>query len=352
MLGPSVLITSLVLVGTVTRAMAAPNGGWTVQRFPLPAGVHFLAVSCSSKSACTAVGDFNTGDGPPFVERWDGRRWVSQPIPRAKRTVFDDVYCASSRACLAVGYVYAPKRAVVERWTGDAWSIAVVSKVVDSELTSVSCSSMHACTAVGVTTDFDPMGQPIALVERWDGRRWSRQTGAPTSGDLTGISCPSATRCFAVGTDGNSAGTFPVAQHWDGKAWRVDTMRGAGINDGSLDNVSCSSRATCIAVGSDPSLIGRWAGARWDVRRQHGRMLSDVSCISASRCVAVGFSAGGSAIASRWNGLTWRDERLRPDAATDLTAISCPSQTACVAVGDGPNGPIAASTGLAEPEKR
>ena len=65
----------------------------------------------------------------------------------------------------------------------------------------VSCTSATNCFAVGATGQ--PFGPSYTLVERWNGTRWAivrsaKPTGA-TSSALYGVSCISTRSCFAVG---------------------------------------------------------------------------------------------------------------------------------------------------------
>jgi hypothetical protein len=79
------------------------NGtAWTIQRVPSPAGavtVSLSAVSCTSATACSAVGYYATS-GAAFValaERWDGAKWVIQPAPNPTGGgILTGVSCASA----------------------------------------------------------------------------------------------------------------------------------------------------------------------------------------------------------------------------------------------------------------
>jgi hypothetical protein len=71
-------------------------------------------VACASRRACTAFGDFvsHTSPGSPgpfyssFVERWNGSRWAIQQLatpPGARGLSLSAVSCPSRSACTAVG---------------------------------------------------------------------------------------------------------------------------------------------------------------------------------------------------------------------------------------------------------
>jgi hypothetical protein len=67
-------------------------------------------VSCTSASACTAVGDYNNPSAPSgFAQSWDGTTWTIQPTPipgdKTGGQLFG-VSCTSASACTAVGVAY------------------------------------------------------------------------------------------------------------------------------------------------------------------------------------------------------------------------------------------------------
>jgi hypothetical protein len=62
-----------------------------------------------------------------------------------------------------------------------------------------------------------------------------------------------------------------------------------------------------------------------------------VSCTSAAACTVIGTSNGGTMLAERWDGNTWRNQTLptRSGALSSTVAeVSCSSAAACTAVGN------------------
>jgi hypothetical protein len=120
-------------------------------------------------------------------------------------------------------------------------------------LSSVSCTSATFCVAVG--SHLDPLEQPIALVERWNGTAWSTMlspaTPDPTS-EFTGVSCAGPSACVAVGAEQDGAGhQLALAESWDGSAWSLDAVPvPAGATGGELDSVSCLTGGVCTAFGT------------------------------------------------------------------------------------------------------
>ena len=75
-------------------------------------------------------------------------------------------------------------------------------------LNGVSCVSASACVAVGSTFTYGGgIGGGSVLVGKWDGKSWSAEGGVDGAGGrlaenvLSGVSCTSASRCVAVGSD-------------------------------------------------------------------------------------------------------------------------------------------------------
>jgi hypothetical protein len=170
----------------------------------------------------------------------------------------------------------------------------------NGDLEGVSCSSAKACTAVGDSDSSDDKSD--TLIEHWNGAKWAIQAAPkPPSGNesyLTGVSCPSAKVCTAVGAYGSVNGSLTLAERWNGAKWVVQsTPNPSGEQDSKLNGVSCPSAKACTAVGSngdEATLAERWNGTKWAL--QHAPNPADagaspllgVSCSSAPACTAVG----------------------------------------------------------------
>src|SRR4051812_46167811 len=105
--------------------------------------------------------------------------------------------------------------------SGCGWAIQSTPDPTDRSLTGVSCPSAAACIAVG---DSAQSGTDPLLAERWDGTRWEVLPSPPDPADATAtrlkaVSCSSPQACIAVGTydkDSASTPTVPLAERWDG----------------------------------------------------------------------------------------------------------------------------------------
>jgi hypothetical protein len=353
----------------VTLAEAWNGITWSIQPTPDPAGATVSAlkgVSCTTVSACTAVGwDYanNPDQYVTLAERWNGTTWAIRHIPNAPGTTasaLSGVSCTRASACIAVGWGYTgiATLTLAERWNGTAWAIQPTPNpagATDSHLFSVSCSSARACTAVGGNNT--PSAPPVALAERWNGTAWAIQPAPNPSGSgttsLSAASCPAASACTAVGSYYNSTGAqVTLAEAWDGTAWAIQpTPDPSGAAGSGLNGVSCTTAITCTAVGTydnghGNTLAERWNGTAWAIQptpnpaSTGASILEGVSCSTASACTAVGVYVSTSnhevSLAERWNGTAWAIEPTpSPPGARDsvLSAVSCTAVAACTATG-------------------
>src|SRR6266568_1116469 len=359
---------------------AAASGG------SLAAGsvARFAGVSCTSASACTAVGSTEVAT---LAERWDGRRWAIQQTPSpGSGAALSAVSCAGPAWCMAVGSSgsLGSQTALAELWNGRTWSVRlpVTPPHGHARLLGVSCPAPGRCLAVG-----DHSGGP-AVAERWNGATWAVRV-TPPAGALYGVSCAAATACTAVGLSQYHNGGYrvSVARGWDGTRWAAHAVPNPAHNAGTeLLGVSCPSRGACFAVGDYipagviagyATLAERWEGTRWAIQavpnppgsgfkalaeRWDGTRwaivpapspppvpvpgsatLAGVSCASAASCTAVGseFTTATTSrepLAERWDGRSWSAQQIpNPVFAgqgSELAAVSCTSRAACTAVGE------------------
>jgi hypothetical protein len=335
------------------------NGAvWAFQGAAMPAGSTSSSmggVSCPVSGTCTAVGSFDNAISDSFTlaERLNGTRWSIQASPTAVSvapSVLSGVACPMSAACIAVGSSFG-SLTLAERWDGTTWSIKPTPNVAlqGGVLSAVSCSDATTCTAVGHSVDGNT-GILHPLAERWNGSDWTIQATNDLRGSssaLSGVSCPSATSCMAVGSFENaSLVRVPLAERWDGTAWSlVATPRVPGTSE--LTGVACSSPTACIAVGrsKNKTLAERWNGTAWSVLttpnppNATASVLAGVSCTAPTACTAVGKStnaSGTTTLAERWNGSAWSIESTPNPAGARVSAlagVSCMAATACTAVG-------------------
>ncbi len=122
-------------------------------------------VSCTpSPNRCTVVGDWRNKANAQvtLAYRFNGTTWTLQSTPSApgsSSSVFQEVSCSTETACTAVGVWHEPSgesfegfRTLAAKWDGSSWSIQGTPNPANALLSSllgVSCQA-STCHAVGV----------------------------------------------------------------------------------------------------------------------------------------------------------------------------------------------------------
>jgi hypothetical protein len=359
--------------GTVVTLAERWNGTeWTVQSTPNPSGAtesRFESVSCSTSTACSAVGSYKNSSGTQvtLAERWNGTEWTVQSTPNpsgAKESFLRGVSCTSSSACTGVGYYTISTGQLLtlaERWNGTEWVIQSTPNptgTINTLLEGVSCTSSTSCTA---TSEYQNSATTWAtLAEVWNGTEWSIQATANPSGEtsagLHDVWCVSASQCTGVGYSKNSTSSGPIAERITSTPkWSLQsTPSPSGSSEGTLHSVSCTTSTACSGVGWDKNSSGtwvtlgeRWNGTEWVLQSTPNpsgakeSFLVGVSCSTAAACVGAGSYKNSSGISTllveAWNGTEWVIQTTpSPSGAKEsrLRDVSCSSSTACTAVGN------------------
>jgi hypothetical protein len=127
-----------------------------------------------------------------------------------------------------------------------------------------------------------------------------------------------------------------------------------------MGSVSCPAPGSCQAVGppaGNHPIAARWNGRTWRAERvprpapaPQNLTLAAISCAGARFCMAVGDASRGAkampsptyrdtTLTERWNGSRWQIiPAPSPAHASRLSGVSCPSPTVCVAVGSSAGG--------------
>ena len=232
----------------------------------------------------------------------------------------------------------------------------------------MACASASDCWTAATYLD-NTTGTYLNLIEHWDGSSWaivSSPNVTETRGEvLTGVTCVSASDCWAVGSSFSGINYFTLIEHWDGTSWSIVTSSGdsAAQYNNELKGVRCTSSSDCWAVGdfhddgniqgdNFPSKIEHWDGTAWTVVTSPtapsitgpvANYLNAVTCVSASDCWAVGqYNAVGGRVGEfqplieHWDGTAWNIV-TSPSANTSdgnyLNGVTCTSQSDCWSVG-------------------
>src|SRR5581483_37193 len=104
-------------------------------------------VSCPNASDCEATGSSRNGSTTTtLAELWNGSTWTIQATPNASGTFsqLEGVSCTSASACTAVG------SGLAERWNGSNWTLQLITKPKEVDLLRVSCTDASTCMADGI----------------------------------------------------------------------------------------------------------------------------------------------------------------------------------------------------------
>jgi hypothetical protein len=229
------------------------------------------------------VTDREADDTHALIEHYDGSTWSVVASPnRFDSSVMYKVSCASTTSCLAVGdYVQDfIGYAFAEHWNGSTWSLVFPRRAITSEsaeLLGVSCITTTTCISVGNYALEDPTSTLRTLAAGWaaPSALVESRPANPSATDpsqLISDDCPSAQECVAVGDEPISDQVDKtVAEQWNGSTWSiVATPQTRSRSLRQLDGVSCPSATDCFAVGfgytgPDRTLAERWTGGSWAV---------------------------------------------------------------------------------------
>jgi hypothetical protein len=298
--------------GATATGAGAAAGGWKIQVLPLGDWTDSTAggVSCAAARVCVGAGSYvdETDEQTALAYGWNGQAWTRQPTPSSEvdtGSALNGISCTGADACVAVG-------TATQTWNGTTWTprpAPGLSGFTPGTLAGVSCAAADACTAVGY---YYPSGNTVPLAERWNGEAWKIQASpvpaGSAAGDFAAVSCTAAGACVAVGNSVLSTGReLALAESWNGKTWRiVPTPNPSGAQAVFLNGVSCTSASACVAVGD------------FDRHTSGGPQL---------------------ALAESWNGKVWTIEQVPGQAHASaypsdyLQAVSCAAASSCTAVG-------------------
>ena len=262
----SVAATSTTDAWAITSPLIQHWDGkaWKIQ--PSPHNGELSGVAATSPSNAWAAG--TTSDGRSLIEHWNGKAWTVQASPNPGSgnlsSTLSGVAATSARNAWAVGAYWNLKRAMyqtlIEHWNGKAWRVQASPTPRNSdgpslsELSAVAATSSTNAWAVG---NYWGSSGPTAqtLIVHWNGKAWTVQPSPPLSASnfdnrLLGVAATSRANAWVVGTYANRLGRRTLVEHWDGRAWTVQTspnLRGFAFNQ--LSGVATTAPTNAWAVG-------------------------------------------------------------------------------------------------------
>lgn len=269
-----------------TLAEVLSGKAWTITPTPTPPGAtsaYLTGVACAGSSSCMAVGYYVAGGVfMTLAEHWDGTSWTIVPSPNApgsRASILNAVSCSSTSACTAVGFYNARgDKTLAIRWDGTGWTLQPTPGLPYPlhELWGVSCPASELCVGVGV---FANAGMLSTLAEGWSSNAWATEATPNPAGAtpnwLNSVSCPTSGYCAAAGySDLTAPAGETLVEARTAGTWSVQASPNpAGAKSSSLNGIACSSASACTSVGTyldgsgnQTTLAERWNGTTWTIQ--------------------------------------------------------------------------------------
>jgi|GEM_PF-1148003 len=332
-----------------------------------------VGIACPSSMMCVAVDStglmyYSQNLGTSNYPSWTGPADVD-----LTGGGFGGIACASATLCVAYdvdGYVYAMNPNVGGVVESSAQRLESSSDVLDA----ISCPSSAQCFVSS------SMGDVYAIEPETPGTTAPQSTtvDVDATGDLTGISCSSASLCAATNETGEvflsadpgatwssyeldenvtptlsascASGNFCAVGSSDGAVFTSINANDApatftpalvpstGDTPFYTNSLSCPSTSLCVAVDGEGRVFtsanptaanSTWTSATID----EGQFLDAVSCPTTSLCVALD-SAGDVLTTTNPTGgaSAWAKSAQVDHSLSGFEAVTCPSSTFCAAI--------------------
>jgi hypothetical protein len=307
-----------VAVSQADPAAASSLPAWGTEPVPQYGSdrseVHAISVLSASQAwAVGVVGDSESVDARPLVERWTGSSWSVVSVPHISHAELYGVVAVGPDDVWMVGTFNNSSQSLVLHWDGSA------IERVDHPNPGDDRNDLYAVTAIGpndvwaVGDQVSASGGADLLTLHWDGSRWQavNAPGTASYDALRSVTAVSADDIWAVGVLDYQAATL----HWDGTSWtRVDVPLSG--EDTSLSAAGARAPDDVWAVGQDAqgSVALRWDGSQWnaiEIPQSGGTLrddLSGVQVLGTHDVWATGTSyidGNPGFLAWHWNGHRW-----------------------------------------------
>lgn len=266
------------------------------------------------------------------IQHWDGTRWTRSDHPLAPEpAVFSDVDARAVHDVWAVGS-HDPEpsglfQTYVQHWNGTRWRVVPADPGFEtSEANAVDARAADDAWIVGDGQP-DVAGNLLPLIEHWDGEAWTTVSGARTGqgcdSSLADVAAVAADDVWAVGTEICGGSSTALVEHWNGSRWsRVDVPSPRGATFVGLEGITVVTSDDAWAVGSSShglrpgrSHVLHWDGTRWSRvpapspgPASCGHSLSAVSGSAADDVWAAGARScrrSGTPEMLHWDGTEW-----------------------------------------------
>ena len=274
--------------GPSRNAVHWDGASWHRVLLPLPQGSgfgEFAGASALSPDDIWAVGDVsrNHGATQALIDHWNGSRWQNILGPPKNRYSLTGVAAISAKNVWAVGETGFSSttggglRTLTIHWNGKSWkrvpspnptSAMTSSPNFNDTLAAVAGSSARNVWAVGeYTVVKNGTRGSRSLVLHWNGSRW-KQVLTPDpltrghASSLTGVTAPSASGVWAVGSVNRHGAGHALAEFWNGARWRIVHTTGSPLTGVSALGANDAWAAGGRDVGGS---VSHWNGDAWGV---------------------------------------------------------------------------------------
>ena len=254
----------------------------------------------------------------------------------------------TASGCGLSGHPGSPKAVrVLGEPTGTPLAVGQPAPPGTGDLGAVSCATARRCWAVGVAgpNPAPATGVTVIAATTNGGLSWTAQhVAGGSTPQLSAVSCPTATDCMAVGSNGASLpGSGVVVTTSDaGATW---ALAASPQNALAVASVTCASPSDCTALVSDGT--STWSahsadfGVSW-VKEGNLPVLfltgSDLTCFAGGTCIDAGYvptatgHGEGAVAVSADGGQTWALATV-PSGSGVLQSTTCISSSVCLAAG-------------------
>jgi photosystem II stability/assembly factor-like uncharacterized protein len=279
---------------------------------------------------------------------------VGQPAP-AGTGELSAVSCANARRCWAVG-IAGPNPAPVAVGTtvivattngGVSWRAEHVAGRSVPQLSGVSCPTVTRCMAVGSNGASLP-GSGVVVTTTNAGSTWAPTTSPTNALAVTSVACTDSSSCTAIVSDG----TLTWSAHSDdfGQSWQQEGGLPSLFLPGN--GLTCVGSGSCLVAGYVPTNTGHGEGAvalttdgghTWALASVPAGMglLQSTACLTASQCVVAGTTntTVSDVVPAKGQLLRSADgghswqASALPVPVDDVFGVACPSAAQCAMVG-------------------
>jgi len=282
----------------------------------------FRGLAAPSSADVWAVGVYRTASGDRSrIEHWNGVQWTDVPAaPNGGRPdVFNSVTTTGPVDAWAVGSSAGvnglQEAALIEHWNGRAWTVVAAPNpgLVWNELDSVVALSKNDVWAVGYYKD--DAAPARVLAEHWDGKSW-RVVNAPSPGsgwnELANLSASSPTDLWAVGWTQDDGPRQSLVEHWNGITWAQVSISARSVQELRAVVAVSANEAWAVGPMGGPQGFERWDGTNWNPMTVPtpgpGVEIWGISASTASDAWVAGsvIDRGYRPLLEHWDGTNWK----------------------------------------------